>query len=724
MGAKASFLSTANSQPNGSGGAKYQDWYGISRNVSWCAAFVCYVANKSGCGNIVPKTSSCTDMIGKFKQMGCYTEYNCMRTNTNRTPVPGDIIFFDWDKSGDADHVAIVTAVSGGSVTIKEGNFSNAVNTRQVLIKQSGSGQGNPTYGSFVRGWATPKFSGIDSGSTEATSTTVNGEGSSSSGGLGGSVASILSEEDIGWVPDFDEIYDQYKDKYTSNGTRTAITGDDLNELREMNNLRGIHGLPPGFLSTADPRLTFAEIDSQDGEIDLSKVFNTKVLGSDYMSSIATKMPLLYITPCEPVFLPAMSSNQEKREKMKTVLQTMVGTLSESLNEMMGDYSGKLYSTQPAYADYFKYVNPMCRSMAIFLNLEKIPAYSAACNILHPYTFNWGRNYMSESDMEDIFKDSDNKKYMKESVNDKFNAFQRFVFHRAMIPFYVNAEPTIQEEFSNETTNSTLSSQINGLSDQARELQFILGMTTSQVGLNFDKLKDTIGDSKQILDDFVSSLPIGGNVFSSLVNSLNTVIAGGKIIFPEIWSDSDFSRSYTVNTKLISPSADSFSIWRHILVPLAHIWALVCPRQSDKNGYSAPFLVKAFMKGMFNVEMGIITSVSVTKGKENTWNKDGLPTVVDVSITIKDLYKTLSITSMDNIKFDTMNNMAEMDFLANACGVNFDVPDTARYLQMFMTLNFKDRAIDLFGDAGNIVTNWGMTKFMGIRTALRGVRGI
>ena len=58
MGAKASFLSTANSQPNGSGGAKYQDWYGISRNVSWCAAFVCYVANKSGCGNIVPKTAN------------------------------------------------------------------------------------------------------------------------------------------------------------------------------------------------------------------------------------------------------------------------------------------------------------------------------------------------------------------------------------------------------------------------------------------------------------------------------------------------------------------------------------------------------------------------------------------------------------------------------------------------------------------------------------------
>lgn len=729
MGAKASFLNAAVAQPDGSGGTVYQDYMGMNHSTHWCAAFVCYVAYKAGCSGIVPKLGSCTAMTKEFAKLNAYTEYNLMRVSNYQSlcPSPGDIIFFDWCDSNDADHVAIVTRVnvSTGEVTIKEGNYSNKVNTRIVAIHTKGSSQGNPCNGNFVRGWATPHFEKIDSGEIEANATFVEGEFNDSNVGTGvnpADIPSILTDEDIGWLPDFEQYYDSYKLKYgiSEDGTTSSVNFNsaDIASLKEMNNLRGILGLPPGFLATTDTRMSLAQVNGED--FNQSMLFNNAFLGTDYINSIATKMPLLYIQPCEPVFLPNISSKSDKEEGLQNVIQAMAGNLAESLTDMMGDYSGKIYSTRAAYAEYFKYVNPMCRTMAMFLNLEGRSSFAAAANEMHPYNYNWGRNYMFSDEMEDFFDENNN--YLKEEGEKSQDVFQNFLLHRAMIPFYVNAEPTINEEFSNETTTSTLSSSINGLSDQARELQFVLGMTTSQVGMNFDKLKDTIADSKQALDDFVSSLPVGGNVFSSLVNSLNTVIAGGKLIFPELWSDSDFSRTYNINIKLISPSADSFSIWRHILVPLAHIWALVCPRQADKNGYSAPFLVKAFQKGMFHVDMGIITSVAVTKGKENTWNKDGLPTVVDVSMAIKDLYKTLSITSMDNIKYNMMNNIAEMDFLANSCGINFDVPDTWRYLEMFTTLNVETRVQDLFGNASNVVSNWAWNKFESLSNSLRGIR--
>lgn len=37
---------------------------------------------------------------------------------------PGDAIFFDWDGSGDADHVGIVVGVENGTVYTVEGNSS------------------------------------------------------------------------------------------------------------------------------------------------------------------------------------------------------------------------------------------------------------------------------------------------------------------------------------------------------------------------------------------------------------------------------------------------------------------------------------------------------------------------------------------------------------------------------------------------------------------------
>ena len=125
------------------------------------------------------------------------------------------------------------------------------------------------------------------------------------------------------------------------------------------------------------------------------------------------------------------------------------------------------------------------------------------------------------------------------------------------------------------------------------------------------------------------------------------------MIFPKIWGDSQYNRSYSFDIKLRSPDHDNLSIFLNILKPYCKLLALTLPRsrvdsdgKADPNSFEAPFLVKAYSKGMFNIDMGIISSMTVTKGRTCAWNDDGLPTEIDISLDIKDLYSNLSMSSI------------------------------------------------------------------------------
>lgn len=88
-------------------------------------------------------------------------------------------------------------------------------------------------------------------------------------------------------------------------------------------------------------------------------------------------MPLLYITPGNTSFMGGTTENY------RTALLGSLGdrapgaasaedALTEtSLETMLGEYNGKLYTIMPAYTEYFKYVNPLCRAGAIFLDISE-----------------------------------------------------------------------------------------------------------------------------------------------------------------------------------------------------------------------------------------------------------------------------------------------------------------------------------------------------------------
>ena len=135
-------VTVALSQVGNIGGEPYWSWYGFGRRVEWCACFVSWCADQCGYIDmgVCPKFAGCGNGVQWFKDRGQWIDGSA-------EPVPGMIIFFDWDnkggsgpQDGEADHVGIVECVRDGAVYTIEGNSNDfccrnsyAVGSRQIL---------------------------------------------------------------------------------------------------------------------------------------------------------------------------------------------------------------------------------------------------------------------------------------------------------------------------------------------------------------------------------------------------------------------------------------------------------------------------------------------------------------------------------------------------------------------------------------------------------------
>ena len=377
-----------------------------------------------------------------------------------------------------------------------------------------------------------------------------------------------------------------------------------------------------------------------------------------------------------------MSSFSKKQKK--TVLEnfnTKLGVKIGNFDELITSKGGKYYSLKFSYIDYFSYVNAMLRSAAFYLGIEEETLDDSGKKLKN---LNW---FFTNGDIvtNDIF---DN------------NGLSRFLgVYAGAIPFYVEAETKVSDSFGNSTSQSSLASSIDGLSDTARELNYLIGNVAGNIGAGglYDEVMGLGGSLMENTSDTINSLLGKGNILSNMMGKLQTILSGGRMIFPEIWSDSSFSRSYNISLKLVSPSGDKLSIFYNILVPIYHLMAFVLPRNSTGQAFYSPFLVRAYYKGIFNIDMGIITDMNISKGADGEWTPDGLPTVAEVSFEIKDLYDVLAMSKQD---FENdrgiLSNIAELDYIANSCGININEPEVGRTIKMAATLGFSSKLKDKF----------------------------
>lgn len=129
--------------------------YKVTYTDAWCATFGSAVAIQAGLTDIIPTECSCSKQIELFRSLGSWQE------NDAHVPSPGDYIFYDWqdtgagDNTGAPDHVGIVENVSGGVITVIEGNYSDSVKRRSIAVN-----------GLYIRGFGVPKYESKASAST------------------------------------------------------------------------------------------------------------------------------------------------------------------------------------------------------------------------------------------------------------------------------------------------------------------------------------------------------------------------------------------------------------------------------------------------------------------------------------------------------------------------------------------------------------------------------
>lgn len=116
--------------------------YKVKYTDNWCMTFLSACFIKAGLAALCPLECSCGNAITKAKEMGIWQE------NDDITPSIGDLIMYDWDKKdGWPEHVGIVESISGSTITVIEGNKSDAVARRTIAV-------GNAS----IRGYIHPKY--------------------------------------------------------------------------------------------------------------------------------------------------------------------------------------------------------------------------------------------------------------------------------------------------------------------------------------------------------------------------------------------------------------------------------------------------------------------------------------------------------------------------------------------------------------------------------------
>ena len=138
----AAIVAVAQTQIGNEGGLKYCEWYGYSYRVEWCAIFVSWCADQCGYldAGVLPKELNVIPYVEWFRERDQwqYMDYE---------PSPGDLIFYDWESDGLADHVGIVERVEDGIVYSIEGNAGDAcIENSHYLGSAPIYGYGLPMY--------------------------------------------------------------------------------------------------------------------------------------------------------------------------------------------------------------------------------------------------------------------------------------------------------------------------------------------------------------------------------------------------------------------------------------------------------------------------------------------------------------------------------------------------------------------------------------------------
>ena len=196
----------------------------------------------------------------------------------------------------------------------------------------------------------------------------------------------------------------------------------------------------------------------------------------------------------------------------------------------------------------------------------------------------------------------------------------------SFVGFRVEKSLSSSESFSNASGESSLAQSLNSGIASRRDSDF----SSMNGHTGFGVMDSVLNATKSFASSMADTMGI-----STMVN---TVAGSAFMDIPEVYQGSSFGKSYSFEMNLAAPNGDPISIFQAIMVPYAMLMPAFMPRAAGKQAYVSPFLVRAYCKGRFSIPLGLIDSVSVTRGaSEFGWNINQLPTQINLSFSIKDL---------------------------------------------------------------------------------------
>ena len=191
---------------------------------------------------------------------------------------------------------------------------------------------------------------------------------------------------------------------------------------------------------------------------------------------------------------------------------------------------------------------------------------------------------------------------------------------------------------------------------------------------------------------------------------MNLATVGAKLVAPEVWKGSGMERSFEVKMVLQATSPTKVCIFNEVMVPYMHILEMISPRNithvsnamANRLGALAPpYVLRMYCRGAATVNLGLPTSITVNKNPKDL-TVDGLPTRLEITMTIKDLYGIFGVPiyKATNTRLAIAQCMGLTEYLSALTGVVMSQEKIRdMYLASATDGNFKKYAF-------NVVKKW------------------
>lgn len=252
----------------------------------------------------------------------------------------------------------------------------------------------------------------------------------------------------------------------------------------------------------------------------------------------------------------------------------------------------------------------------------------------------------------------------------------------AFVTFDVDKSGPVSHSFTNSSKAPPMVEAANSAADAAREMSYTFFQGNIGDNVVLDTVESVVTGVKNLLTGAVDKIGISG---------LSTgLAAGAKMTMSDVYDDSTAELNGTqYSMTLATPYGNRYSILTRVYLPLCCILAGALPRQTGKNSYDSPFLVRLHSQGFEEIKLGMISSLSLEIASSNIGRSvDKLPTAIKVNFTVEPMDKTLTMPLTDSIARDAFSFSAfdedttYSDFLTALSGLDL----TSQY---FMTKRVK-----------------------------------